>query len=56
MVGVVVVVVESLRVFQSFGECVLREVGHCRRLFHGCRTVRVTLHVGFERGFLEGTV
>ena len=25
-------------------------------LFHGCGTVGVTLHVGFERGFLEGEI
>ena len=24
--------------------------------FHGCRTVGVTLHVGFETDFLEGAV
>ena len=54
MVGVVFVFVESSRVFQSFDKCVLRDVGHCRGLFHGCGTVGVALHVGFERGFLEG--
>ena len=31
--GVVLVFVESLRVFQSFDTCVLREVGHCRDFF-----------------------
>ena len=31
--GVVIVFVESLRLFQSFDKCVLREVGHCRDFF-----------------------
>ena len=31
--GVGIVFVESLRLFQSFDTCVLREVGHCRVFF-----------------------
>ena len=30
--------------------------GSLSRFFHGCGTVGVTPHVGFERGVLEGTV
>ena len=58
IVGVVSVVVELLRLCQSFDTCVFKEVGHChcRDFFHGCRTVGVTLHVGFETDFLEGGV
>ena len=34
--GVGIVFVKSLRLFQSFDKCVLREVGRCLRFLHGC--------------------